>query len=311
MAGRTYIIKNGKKTLAPTELQLRRMASELLSKVMGGSDLLMKDIGGYDGNRMLTDKVAREWAIKYLKENYTQEQLVEMLKKGKADTKDFAVMMAVRAYLDENAGIKISELHDKTSKWNREKLLEEFHDKDVEYCAVYDKNGRFIGYNIGTESAVGAWTYYGMDANGTFLHNHPTNQYSRVGGGLSIYQLTDNKTYAGDILSFRNDALKEITATGREGTYTLKRDKKVKISLKELKDMQTEFATATSVLMEKYSKIKGSFRGGAFGRAYSIEHFRIISTWAKGKGISYTFTPRKGFEDLLDIKALTKPLPPL
>lgn len=301
MAGRAYRMENGRKVLEPTELQLKRLAGEML----------MKDLDGFGGNRILEDKDAREWAFKYLKENYTQEQLLEMLKKGKADTPDFGLMMAVRIYLDEKNGIKISELYDKTSKWNREKLLEEFHSKKIEYCAMYDKNDRFIGYNTGTETSVGGHTYWGMSANGTFLHNHPTNRFTRLGNGLSIYQMMDDKTYAGDILSFRRNVLKELTATGREGTYTLKRDKKVKISLKEIKDMQTEFSLVSSRLMDKFSTIRGSFRKGTYGRAFAIEHYRIISTWAIRKGLSYTFTPRKGFEDLLDRKSLTKPLPPL
>ena len=271
----------------------------------------MKDYSGHDKNRFLTDEVARKWAIKYLKEKYTPEQLAEMLKKGKADSSDFAIMMALRAYLDEKAGIKISELHDPKSKWNREKLLEEFHSKEVEYCAMYDRNDRFIGYNIGEVGQVASWSYWGMEASGTFLHNHPTNPFTRLGGGLSIYQLMDNKKHAGDILSFRRMALKEMTATGREGTYTLRREKKVKISISELKQMQTEFDHVERELRFKYAKVKGAFTGGLFGRAYAIEHHKIVSSWAKKKGLSYTFKPRKGFEDLLDRNSLTKPLPPL
>jgi hypothetical protein len=303
MGGRTYKIENGRRVLEPTELQLQRLASE--------ASIIMKSIDGYDRNGLFSNAQRRQAIIEHLKKTYTPEQLAEMLKKGKADTWDFAMVMAVRAYLDEKDGLKISDLHNKSSKWNREKLLEEFHSKEVEYCAIFDKNDRFIGYNIGTVNSVGAWSVEGMEANGTFLHNHPTNPYTRLGGGLSIYQMMENKRYAGDILSFRREALKEITATGREGTYTLKRDKRVKISLKEIKQLQTEFHAVSSELMNKYSAIRGSFRSGTFGRAHSIEHFRIVSSWAQKKGLSYTFTPRKGFEDLLDKRALTKPLPPV
>jgi hypothetical protein len=301
MAGRVYRMENGRKVLEPTELQLKRLAGEMF----------MKDIDGNDRNLYVLNEEERKWAIQYLKLKYTPEELVEMLKKGKADSEDFAYMMAVRAYLDEKNGLEISELNDKSSKWNREKLLEEFHLKEVEYCAVYDRNDRFIGYNIGDAGSVGAYTVRGMQANGTFLHNHPTNPFTRLGGGLSIYQLMDDKKHAGDILSFRRQALKEITATGREGTYTLKRDKKVKISLSEIKQMQTEFDQTNRALLFKFAKVKGAFVNGLYGRAYAIEHHRIVSSWAKKKGISYTFTPRKGFETLLDKNYLTKPLPAL
>jgi hypothetical protein len=151
-----------------------------------------------------------------------------------------------------------------------------------------------------------------MLANGTMIHNHPIDGTTRIGGGLSIC-LEDLGKLSGDILYFRAVGLKEIVAGGREGTWSLKRDKRVKISLKEIKQLGSEWHATQTALFEKFSKTKASvgvFRNGIYGRAYAIEQNRLISSWAQKKGMSYTFTPNKGFEDLLDPRAKNKPLPP-
>lgn len=304
MSGRTYIIQNGKKTLAPTELQLKRLATAAI--------LLNADISGFLRNELIDNPEVRKALMEYLKEKYTPEQLLEMLREGKADNYDFAVMMAIRTYLDEKNGISISEMYDKSSKWNRDKLIEEFSKKKVEYMAMYDRNNRFIGYAVGTATSVSGYFTKGMLANGTLIHNHPLDGAARIGGGLSIY-LENTGVGTGDVLFFRHYGLKEIVAGGREGVWSLKRDKKVKISLKEVKELGSQWAATQSALFEKFSKAHrsvGVFRNGIYGRAYAIEQNKLISSWAQKKGMSYTFTPNKGFEDLLDPRAINKPLPP-
>lgn len=304
MSGRVYIIQNGRKVLQPTELQMKRLeTAALLNNV---------DIKGFSRNELLDNPELRKALMEYIKEKYTPEELYEILKKGLADSYDFAVIMAIRAYLDEKNGLNISEMFDASSKWNLNKLIKEFAGKNVEYMAMYDRNNRFIGYNVGTRTQVSAHLTAGMLANGTMIHNHPIDGTTRIGGGLSIC-LEDLGKLSGDILYFRAVGLKEIVAGGREGTWSLKRDKRVKISLKEIKQLGSEWHATQTALFEKFSKTKASvgvFRNGIYGRAYAIEQNRLISSWAQKKGMSYTFTPNKGFEDLLDPRAKNKPLPP-
>jgi len=299
MAGRSYRIENGTKTLLPTERQLARM-EEIKQRTF-------VDIRGYNENSLFSDKAQREHLLDWAKAQ-DPAYLAKLIREGKI-TEDYIKAMWLRNYLDRKKGFMPNDLLNPDSRWNLKSLEDIFHVQAVEHGALWDKFGTFIGYTTGTSSEVTLGFGEGMLTGGTILHNHPTQKMDALGGGFSVYQETDKKgKFAGDFITFKNSGAGRMIAAGIEGSYELTAPRSPTYSMKDLKILQSEAEEIRRKTWDKYKSVRGAFSTGLYARANAISHFEALKDFARRHGCSYTFRPNKGYEDLLEPSALTKPL---
>ena len=300
MAGRSYKIENGTKTLLPTERQLARL-EEIKNRTFS-------DENGYSENSLFSDKGQREYLIDWAK---TQDPayLLKLLKEGKI-TEDYVKAIWLRNYLDRKNGIMPSDISDKSSKWHLDRLEEIFRDQSIEYAALWDKFGTFIGYTGGARDVVMLQFGEGMLVGGTMLHNHPRQKATGLGGGFSVYQKLEDGTYGGDFLVFKETGAAKLLASAAEGTYELTAPRKPTYTKKDLKLLQTEVVEQQKQVYLKYSGAKRALASGMgiYARADAYHHYQLIRDFARRHGCDYTFKPNKGFEDLMDPNSLGKPL---
>lgn len=298
MAGRSYKIENGRKTLLPTERQLAKL-EEIKNR-------LFFDENGYSENSLFSDKAMLDHLIDWAKAQ-DPAYLAKLIKEGKL-TEDYVKAMWLRNYLDRKNGIMPSDISDPQSRWNLERLKEIFHNQPMENGALWDKFGTFLGWTRGEKDAVFLSWGHGTLAGGTLLHNHPRQQYTGLGGGFSVLQKMANGKYAGDFLILKESGAKEVIASAVEGTYTLSAPRNPKFTKKDLKLLQSEVYEQHRRTFEKYSKIRGSFSSGIYARVDAYQHYQLLKDFSRRHGCDYTFTPRAGFETLMDPKSLGTPL---
>jgi hypothetical protein len=298
MAGRSYKVIDGRRTLLPTERQLIKL-EEIKKR-------LFSDENGYSENSLFSDRAMREHLIDWAK-TQDPEYLAKLIKEGKI-TEDYVKAMWLRNYLDRKNGIMPSDISNPESRWNLKRLEEIFHNQPMENGALWDKFGTFLGWTRGEKDLVQLSWGTGMLAGGTLMHNHPRMEYTGLGGGFSVLQKMADGRYAGDFLIFKESGAKEVIASAVEGYYTLSAPKNPNFTKKDLKLLQSESYQMRIQTFDKYSKIRGSFASGIYARVDAYQHYQLLRDFARRHGCDYTFTPRSGFETLMDPKSLGTPL---
>ena len=293
MSGRSYEVKNGKKVLLPTPLQIERMKR-------GEAVLPYQDPDGRTGPKRDVSHIA------YLKRNWNQYSEAErksILEKGEATT-DYALLRQYEIYLLEQKGVVNNDKEDPKFKLNLEKMKEQWRLEGIERYVMFDAKGRFIGYNVGDEKSVQSIFAKGGLVAGHTMHNHPTKRGERP-LGLSFS--------AKDLESMRAEGCKVFEVTAREGNYVLETSGKVKFTPQDVMDFDTTLA-ATKKSIFSVMKQKGYVdptQTDAFWRIRMLEHHKLMQEFANKFNLKYTFKPTKAYKGLDNKENMLKPLPPI
>ena len=200
----------------------------------------------------------------------------------------------------ERKGIMNNDRDDPNFRLNIEKIRANWSvNSDIELCAMFDKHNRFIGFNIGKEHEVDTLYLQGSLAGGTTIHNHPTTQDRPLGLSFS----------RDDFKSFLHEGTRRFEATAREGTYSMTTKGRVRFSQKDYDELFDRWNDIKAATEDAFRQRGISTSSDIYWRVRAIDHHKVIQEFAQKHGFTYKFTPRKGYEKLMDVSQIDKPLP--
>jgi hypothetical protein len=293
MSGRSYEIKNGKKVLLPTPLQIERMKK-------ADAVLPHQDPSGRTGPKRDIPHIAY---LKRVWNSFDEKERKAILDKGEA-TPDYALLRQYELYLAEQKGIIKDDRNDPKFKYALEKMRERWRLEGIEHYLMFDSKGRFIGYNIGDEKSVVSIFAKGGLAGGHTMHNHPTERGKRP-LGLSFS--------AKDLESIRDEGTKTFEVSTREGNYVIESKGKVKYTPQDVMDWDTELAEIKKSIFNgmKSKGYRDPLQTDTYWRIRMLEHHQHMQRFANKFGLSYTFTPSKAYKGIDKMENMDKPLPPI
>jgi hypothetical protein len=269
MGGRTYEIKNGRKTIVPTERQLAKLEKQSLENTY-------MDMGNRTGLKFTPEQIASARLIVMM---MTPEQIKETLFMGQA-TKEFIALKTIEFVEGRGKG----QQNDPSFKFNEAKVVSWMKDAnlDKEVLFVWDKDGRFWGWTQGSEKSVGASIPKGGLVGGTTLHNHPSTDKRPYGQSFS----------KGDILAGRHSAERRWIVAAKEGVYMAEMPPNVKY-----RDFDAMvFQAKTKAAWRRINNKLPQFNLNQAAKAQA--HHEYMKEFAQRHGLKYKFIPNKGYEKL-------------
>ncbi len=279
-------MKEGRRVIIPTERQVEAMkkaASQPLVDANGLSGVLytVKDIPRLE---------------KYINDlGLSKQRQKEILERGEA-TDEHKYLSLLEKLKDIRDGKKRDDLNDEKSKFSLKSTAERWRDGDVEMGAMWDKDNRFIGFNVGKKQEVSFNVLDGHLAGGTILHNHPLQDESQKVG---------NPFSPDDMEVFRDTGVRLSVVTAREGTFYMERIGNKPLTKLTDKLIKTAWAK-TQVRFELsnliYQKNKDKLTVDDYYRMTWRDIHRFNKEVAEAAGYSYKFVPNKGFQSLTDFR---------
>jgi hypothetical protein len=279
-------MKEGRRVIIPTERQAEAM------KKAASQPLL--DAGGLSGIGFSVKDLTR--LEKYIKDlGLSSQRQKQILERGEA-TDEYMYLRLIEILKDIRDGKKIDDLNDKNSKFSLASTIERWRGGDVEMAAMWDKDNRFIGFNVGKKDEVTPNVLAGHLAGGTLVHNHPIQEEGQKLG---------NPFSDADMVLFRDTGLRLSVVTAREGTFYMERignKPLTKLTDKLIKTSWSKTIIRFQLSNLIYQKNRDKLTTDDYYRMVWRDIHRFNKEVADAAGYSYKFVPNKGFQSLTDFR---------